>query len=159
MALLKDGAVRADDWVTVADDAPLPEAPALVSLARLPAVAGRNAPLGVALAPDENPDALAPWLAQLAVVQVTLPGSRDGRAFTQLRKLREYLGYTGEIRIAGHVIPDHWGMLCRLGASSAVVKDDADPALWEQARHVVNIAYQSAPAVAAPLAGLRRRVA
>lgn len=157
MALLENGALRADDYVTVAEDAPLPAGPAIVPLARLAEAAeGRNAPLGVAIGNDVDPDVLAPWLTRLALVQVTLPGPRDGRAFTQVRKLREYLGFRGEIRVAGHVIPDHYAMLLRCGASTVVVPDDADPAVWEAARGVVRLAYQGA---GEPLSLLRRRVA
>jgi uncharacterized protein (DUF934 family) len=123
MALLENGALRADDWVLVADDAPLPDAPALVSATRLAEAATRNAPLGVALAPAESPDLIAAHLPRLSVVQVTLPGPRDGRAFTQIRSLREYHGFTGEIRVAGHVIPDHYAKLLRCGAITVVVKD------------------------------------
>jgi uncharacterized protein (DUF934 family) len=153
MALVEQSA---DRWTLVADDAPLPDGPAMVSAARLAEVAGRNGPLGVALAPDQSPDLIAAHLPRLALVQVTLPGPRDGRAFTQIRALREYHCYRGEIRVAGHVIPDHYAKLLRCGASSVLVRDGADPAVWERARGVVDIAYQGA---GSPLGGLRRRVA
>lgn len=153
MALLEHSA---DGYALVADDAPLPDAPAIVSAARLPEAAGRNTPLGVALAPDESADLVASYLPHLALVQVTLPGSKDGRAFTQIRSLREYHHFRGEIRVAGHVIPDHYAKLLRCGASTVLVPDGTDHAAWERARGVVDIAYQGA---GAPLGGLRRRVA
>jgi uncharacterized protein (DUF934 family) len=163
MPLLENDQLVEDSWVAVDDEAPLPDAPAIISLARLlrdaPVLAGRNAPLGVAIDNTVNPDAVAPFLPRLDLVQVTMPGSRDGRAFTQIRALREYHGFGGEIRVTGHVIPDHYGMLLRCGASSVVVREGADPAVWEASRRVVNIAYQHAQAAAQPLSLLRRRVA
>ncbi len=163
MPVLEKGALRADDWQVVDDEAALPDAPVLISLARLlrdaALLAGRNAPLGVAIGNDVNPDVLAPLLPRLALVQVVLPKSRDGRAFSQARKLREYLGYTGEIRVAGHVIPDHYAMLLRCGASTVVVAEGTDAAVWEASRKVVSIAYQHGLAAETPISLLRRKVA
>ena len=163
MPLLENGRIAEDPWQVVADDAPLPDAPAIISLERLQreaaALAGRNAPLGVAIGNEVNPDALAPFLPRLALVQVQLPKPRDGRAFTQVRALREYHGFGGEIRVVGHVIADHYAMLLRCGASSVVVPEGASPAVWEASRKVVGIAYQHAQGASQPLALLRRKVA
>ena len=159
MPLLEDGRILPDAWVGVDDDAPLPEGPVIVPLARLAEAAGRNAPLGVSIGNDVRVDALAAWLPRLALVQVVLPKSKDGRAFSQIRALREYHGFTGEIRVAGHVIPDHYAMLLRCGASTVVVPEGADPAVWQDSRHVVRIAYQHAQSAEQPLALLRRMVA
>jgi uncharacterized protein (DUF934 family) len=159
MPLLEDGRLVADAWVTVADDAPLPEGPAIVGLERLAQAAGRNAPLGVSIGNDVSVDALAAWLPRLALVQVVLPKSKDGRAFTQIRALREYHGFRGEIRVVGHVIADQYAMLLRCGASTVVVPEGSDPAVWNTARRVVRIAYQHAQSAEQPLALQRRQVA
>ncbi|GGC60471.1 oxidoreductase [Siccirubricoccus deserti] len=162
MPLLEDGRIVDDPWVTVADDAPLPEAPTILPLARLQreaaALAGRNGPLGVALPPDVAPEAIAPLLGRLALVELTLPSFRDGRAFTQARALREHHGYTGEIRVGGHVIPDQYLALLRCGASTVVVPEGADPAVWDAARRVIGIAYQHSAAPGHPLSLLRRKL-
>ncbi len=158
MPLLEDGRLVADHWASVADG-PLPEGAVIVSPARLAEAAPRNAPLGVSIGNDVQVDTLAPWLPRLALVQVTLPKSKDGRAFSQIRALREYHGFRGEIRVAGHVIPDHYAMLLRCGASTVVVPEGSDPAVWRAARRVVSIAYQHAQSAEQPLALLRRRVA
>jgi uncharacterized protein (DUF934 family) len=160
MPLLEDGRLVADDWVTVADDAPLPDAPAILSLARLrtETLDGRNAPLGLALDPATQPEAIADLLPRLSLVAVLLPKSKDGRAFTQARALREHHGYAGEIRATGHVLPDQYGMLLRCGVSTVEIPEGADPAQWEQSRRVVDIAYQPALTPDAPLGLLRRRL-
>jgi uncharacterized protein (DUF934 family) len=162
MPLLEDGRIVADAWVTVADDAPLPDAPAILPLARLQRdaaqLAGRNAPLGIALPPDAAPEAIAPLLGRLALVELTLPKFRDGRAFTQARALREHHGYTGEIRVGGHVIADQYLALLRCGVSTVVVPEGTDPAVWDAARQVVGIAYQRSIAPDQPLSLLRRKL-
>ncbi|MDO9708833.1 DUF934 domain-containing protein [Paracraurococcus lichenis] len=152
--------VLADDWVLVADDAPLPEAPAILSPARLrqeaEAHAGRNAPLGLLLDPATQPEEIADLLPRLSLVQVALPKSKDGRAFTQARALREHFGFTGEIRAAGHLLPDHARMLRRCGVTTVALPEGADLEAWRRFGAVVDIAYQPAQDEGLPL-GLRRR--
>lgn len=157
---IADGRVLADEWVVVAEDAPLPEAPAILSLARLrqeaAALAGRNAPLGLALDPGTQPEEIADLLPRLSLVQVALPKSKDGRAFTQVRALREHHGFTGEIRAAGHLLPDHARMLRRCGVTTVALPEGADLAAWQRSGEVVDIAYQPAQDEGLPV-GLRRR--
>lgn len=136
-----------DPYPLVAEDAPLPEGPALVTLARLraePALAGRNAPLGVLLPPGEEPTVLAPWLARLQLVAVQFGKFRDGRGFTQARALREYHGFTGEVRAIGHVLPDQFRMLLRCGVSTVQVAEGTDAALWARSRERITHSYQHA---------------
>lgn len=163
MPVLEDGRLRPDAWLTLDDDTPLPDAPVILSLARLrrdgAALAGRNTPLGVALPPEAQPEEIAPWLDRLALVAVLLPKFRDGRAFTQARALREHNGYAGEIRATGHVIPDQYTALLRCGVSTVAVPEGADAAVWDAARRVVGIGYQPALTPDAPLSLLRRRLA
>jgi uncharacterized protein (DUF934 family) len=159
MPLLEDGRLVPDAWVSATEDAPLPAGAVIVPLDRLEQAATRNAPLGVSIGNDVSVEALAPWLPRLSLVQVVVPKSKDGRAFSQIRALREYHGFAGEIRVAGHVIPDHYAMLLRCGASTVVVPDGAESAVWEASRHVVSIAYQHAQSAETPLALLRRKVA
>ncbi len=162
MPLLEDGRLRPDPFVTVTDEEPLPEGtPAIISLARLlrDAPAGRNAPLGVALAPEEDPRALVPFLGRLSLVAVRLPKHRDGRAFTQARALREALGFRGEVRATGHVLPDQYAFLLRCGVTVVELPEGADPAIWNAARQAHPVAYQAAVAGdAEPLGFLRRHV-
>ncbi len=164
MPLLEHGRPVPDPWIVVADDAPLPEgSPALVTFARLlaevPALAGRNARLGMALPNDADPAVLAPLLDCLSLVALRFPKPRDGRAFSQARALRERHGFAGEIRATGHVLPDQHAFLLRCGVTSVEIPDGADPADWERALHVIPLAYQPAVAGdAAPLGLLRRLV-
>ncbi|MFZ4409556.1 MAG: DUF934 domain-containing protein [Paracraurococcus sp.] len=160
MPLLEDGRRVADDWAVVADDAPLPDAPAILTLARLraEAVSGRNAKLGLALDPATQPEEIADLLPRLSLIAVSLPKSKDGRAFTQARSLREHFGFQGEIRATGHVLPDHYRMLLRCGVSTVQVPEGADPAVWTRSADVVDIAYQPALDAGAPLGLLRRRM-
>jgi uncharacterized protein (DUF934 family) len=162
MPLLEDGRLRPDDWTSIEDDAPLPDGPAIISLARLraeaDALAGRNAPLGVALTPDTQSEEVAPFLPRLALVALRLPKAKDGRAFTQARSLREHHGFTGEIRATGHVLPDQYAMLLRCGVTTVEVPEGTDPTKWARSRDAIRIAYQAAQGADRPLSLLRRKL-
>ena len=162
MRLLENGRLVEDPWVAVAPGEAIPDAPAVIghdrALAEAAALAGRNAPLGVTLPNDVPPAALLPILDRLSLVVVDLPTFKDGRAFTQARTLRERFDFRGEIRAAGHVLPDQYAALLRCGVTTVQVPDGTDPALWDAARRVVSIAYQPRLDPTSPLAGLRRRL-
>ncbi|WP_149539827.1 DUF934 domain-containing protein [Siccirubricoccus phaeus] len=162
MPLLEDGRLVDDAWVSVADDAVLPDSPAILSLARLrrdaAELASRRAPLGLVLPPEVAVAEIADLLPLLSLVALVLPKFRDGRAFTQARALREQHGFTGEIRATGHVIPDQYLALLRCGVSTVEVPAGADPAVWDAARRVIGIAYQRAVVPDSPLSLLRRKL-
>lgn len=96
----------------------------------------------VLLDPDDDPEALVPFLGRLDLVVLQFPIFRDGRAFTQARALREYLRYSGEIRVEGHVLPDQAAFLKRCGVDSVVIGDDGDPDLWARELTRFPFAYQ-----------------
>ena len=147
MTLLDHGRVVADRWTLIADDAKVPtDQPALISLDRLRAEAlgDRAAPLGVLVGPAVAADAIADVLPILALVAVEFPRFRDGRGFTLARTLRERYYFAGEIRAAGHVLPDQHRFLLRCGFTSVAVPDDADLGVWISALGRFHLAYQTA---------------
>ncbi len=157
MALLNAGLPVADRFAAVADDAELPDAPALIPLARLASVdPGRNAEIGVQVASTTKPEDLAPLLDRVTLVAIEFPKFRDGRGFTIARTLRERYGYTGEIRAVGHFLPDQYSQLVRCGFTSAVVPDGSDLAPWQAALGMFRVAYQADVSGSALVSGLRR---
>lgn len=160
MPLLEAGRPIADRFSVVADDAKLPDGPALISLARLQAepVAGRNAELGVVVPSTTRPEELARLLDRVSLVAIEFPKFRDGRGFTIARTLRERYGYTGEIRAVGHLLPDQHSHAIRCGFSTVAVADGADLGPWQAALRWFSVSYQpDATGTDAPLSGLRRR--
>ena len=78
MPLWKDGRFVDDDWRILADDEPLPdEAPAIVSLKRWREqrgeLQGRNAALGLLIAPGGNWSDIVGDLPRFPVIVVTIP--------------------------------------------------------------------------------------
>ncbi|HSM95101.1 MAG TPA: DUF934 domain-containing protein [Rhizomicrobium sp.] len=119
MPLIKDGTFANDGFVTVADDAALPEGAAIVSLVRFQkerdALLARNVPLGIRLKAPENPELLGEDVQRFSVIVLEFPVFRDGRAFSWARMLRERLKFTGEIRGTGHFLYDQIAYMKRVG--------------------------------------------
>jgi uncharacterized protein (DUF934 family) len=145
MPLLEAGQPVEDAWVTVADDAPIPDAPAIIAVHRLAELApGRNTPIGVRL-PSTTPVGELKAIADTAaLIAIEFPTFRDGRGFTLARTLRERHSYTGEIRAVGHILPDQYEFLTRCGFTTVETKDD-NPKPWQTALKRFSLKYQSAP--------------
>lgn len=122
MPVLKYGRETADPFLAVADDAPLPDTPAIVSLKRFraerDALLTRAQPLGVELTTADNPEALGDDVHRLAVVAIKLPLFKDGRVFSWARVLRTRMRFTGEIRATGHFLIDQIAFMTRVGVDA-----------------------------------------
>jgi uncharacterized protein (DUF934 family) len=128
MPLWKDGGFVEDFWLIVADDAAIPDgAPAIVSLKRWrderAALAARNAPLGLLIAPGSKWDDLVGDLSRFPVIAVTIPKYADGRAFSIARLLRDRDHYGGEIRAIGDYIIDQVPLMRRVGIDAFQTSD------------------------------------
>lgn len=128
MSLIKNGVCAEDHFQSIADDAPMPANGTIVSLTRFirerEALLERNAPLGVRLKSDENPEILGDDVHRLSVVVLEFPKFRDGRGFSWARMLRTRLGYRGEIRASGNFLYDQIAYLARVGVDAFEVRDN-----------------------------------
>lgn len=128
MSLIKNGILAEDHFQSVADDALMPANGTIVSLARFhkdrEEFLARNAPLGVRLKSDESPEALGEDVHRLSVVVLEFPKFRDGRAFSWARMLRTRMGFTGEIRAAGHYLYDQLAFMHRVGIDAFEVQEN-----------------------------------
>ncbi|MFG1295428.1 MULTISPECIES: DUF934 domain-containing protein [Xanthobacter] len=146
MPLVKSGTIIADPFTAVADDAPLPDGPTIVSAARLlankEALFARNVALGVAWPNNRDVAELEPLLPRLALVALAFPKFRDGRAFSQARLLRERYGFTGELRATGNVLRDQLLMMARAGFDAFELEKAADAGTVHRALTSYSIFYQ-----------------
>ena len=155
MPILKNGAVIADPWIAVADDAPLPVSrPVIVSLARWradgEALRARNGLVGVRLKTAELAEDIADELDHLGLVALEFPTIGDGRGYTTGRLLRERYGFSGELRAVGPLIRDQFPFLQRCGFDAVEARDAAEAAAWRQAVGAITVAYQNAAHHGAP---------
>ena len=127
----RDGRAEAlaDPFTTLEDDQPVPPGDVIVSLTRFQTegedLLARGRRVGVRLAPDEAPEALAYDLPRIAVVALTFPKFRDGRAYSAARVLREPLNFTGEVRAVGDVLREQIYFMLRCGFDAFVPADGA----------------------------------
>lgn len=148
--LIRDREIVADDYILLADDAPLPASGKLiVSLARWQqeAEALRTSGLGIGVRIPNTVDVATLWpeLADRPLINVEFPGFGDGRAYTQARLLRERYGYAGEIRASGAaVVRDQIHGMHRCGINSFELRADQDPAVCLNAFEDFRRAYQPA---------------
>jgi uncharacterized protein (DUF934 family) len=149
MAILKHGVPQRNDWLSLADDAALPEGTAvIVSLARWQAernsLVQRNAPVGVRLKSDQSPVALAVDLDHVALVAIEFPKFTDGRGFSYARMLRDRFGYAGEIRAVGQVLRDQYLFMVRCGIDTVELPDDISIQGYVEALGEFSVWYQPA---------------
>ena len=155
MPIIKNGAVIADPWIVIADDAPIPVSrPVIVSLARWlaerEALVGRNGLVGVRLRSAELVDDIAADLEHLSLIAVEFPTIGDGRGYTTARLLRERHGFTGELRAVGLLVRDLFPFLNRCGFDAVEARDEVEAAAWLQAVSTITVAYQNATDQSAP---------
>ncbi len=139
--------LRDDPWRTWDGTGPRPaRGPVIVPRDRLADLAVR--PLGVDLAPVDDPADLRPHLPDLALVRLHFAFPHDGRPHSQARLLRARLGFTGELRAAGALVLDLVPHLELAGFDSAEL-----PALEEG--DLAILARIRLPRIYAPEAGAR----
>jgi len=160
MPLLKNGALIDDRWRRLADEDPLPGTDAvIVTLARWRAdraLAGRGSPLGLALRNSEAVQTLAGEIQSFELVALEFPKFTDGRAYSQARLLRERLGFTGELRATGQVLPDQLLFMQRCGFDAFEIAKGAALEAWRKALASFSVFYQPTGDGRAPVNSLRR---
>ena len=149
MPLLKAGRVVEDRFVRLVDEAPAPDGMAVIVpadrfLADKAELTARAAPTGVLWPNNRDVAELAPHVDRLALIALTFPNFRDGRAYSQARLLRERYGFRGELRATGEILRDQFLFLLRAGFDAFEVKKDADAAAFANAVARYSVFYQPA---------------
>ena len=149
MPLLKHGKLVNDPWTHVADEVAIPASGAvIVGLKRWreerDALIKRKDPVGVRLQSDHTAGDVADDLEHLGVVALAFPVFKDGRAYTNARRLRERHGYTGEVRAIGNVLRDQYLFMGRCGFDALEVKEGETERDWQKATQAIGVFYQAA---------------
>lgn len=96
-------------------------------------------------------DALQAPLEGVDRIELQFPRFSDGRAFSQAYLLRRRRGFAGDIRATGDVGIDQLVLMHRSGFSSAVLKENHDPADAERQFTRYAAFYQADAVVRRPL--------
>ena len=162
MPLLKDGKLIDDPWTHVADEVAIPSTGAvIVGLKRWreerDALIKRKDPVGVRLQSDHTAGDVAEDLEYLGVVALAFPVFKDGRAYSNARRLREHHGYSGEVRAIGNVLRDQYLFMLRCGFDALEVKEGETEQDWEKAVRAISVFYQPAADGQSTAMSLRHR--
>ncbi len=169
--IIKNREVVSDDWhlVRAAEDGTLPAVDALLpGRVIVPfswwkqhknalTAAHKKEPIGVWLAPDDEPAELVEDFDKLGLIAVDFPKFSDGRGFSIGRLLRERYHWTGELRAIGDVLRDQLLFHFRCGFDAYAVREDKDIHDALKAFGELPIRYQAAVDELQPL--FRRRAA
>lgn len=82
--------------------------------------------IGVVLDPDDDPEELAPYFADIGLVAIHFKTFTDGRGYSTARLLRDRLGFAGELRAVGDVLRDQLYFLHRCGFNAFSLRPDQD---------------------------------
>jgi uncharacterized protein (DUF934 family) len=127
-----------DPFTRVDDEDPTPQGDVIVSLTRFQAEGHRlleeGRKVGVRIEPNEDVEALIPFLPRLAVVAVAFPKYLQGQGYSSAAILRER-GFAGEVRAVGDVLREQARFMVRCGFDMFEPADHASAADWT---HVVN---------------------
>ncbi len=131
--LIKQRLVTDDGWQLVREAGALGDLPGGVPvivplklwIERRAALIARG-DVGVWLAPDEDPAALAADAARLPLIAVDFPQFTDGRGYSHARLLRERYGFAGELRAIGDVQRDQLYYLAQCGFDAFSIRADKD---------------------------------
>jgi len=147
MALINLTGITTEAWTHLEDDM-MPEANTRVTapLARLvdetESFFAAVEAVGALVPTDADWRTLAPLAGKLSFVVIAFPAFGDGRGFSLAVRLRKDLGFTGEIRATGPVIPDQAIHLMRSGFDTVEV-DDRREAAFKAALKRYSVFYQS----------------
>jgi uncharacterized protein (DUF934 family) len=151
MPLVSDGRFIADGWLRPEPGAALPShGKLLLTREQLSAdgaaLAEAGHPIGVEVANDTSPADLEAWMQTLQLIVIQFPKSADGRGFTLAQRLRR-LGFEGELRAVGHIIPDQYALALSCGFDTVEISDSLatrqpEPQ-WQQALQSMSWAYQT----------------
>jgi len=135
-----DGAAGWDSCAPGSGGLLLPLALAQAHAERVRASQGR--PLGLVLAPDDDPADAVPFFPHIALIGVQFPKFTDGRGYSTAVLLRLRHGWRGELRALGEVLQDQLHAMRRVGFDSFALCAGRDPQAALRAFAPFSGAYQ-----------------
>ena len=84
---------------------------------------GTKKNIGIILDSDQSLDLIKDDIKLFSLIQFNFITFKDGRPFTEVKKLRKYWKFNGEIRASGHILPDQYVFLNRCGVDSFEIEE------------------------------------
>jgi uncharacterized protein (DUF934 family) len=105
---------------------------------------GAAAPVGLWLAPNDEPGEAVALFDSIALIGVRFPKFTDGRGYSTAALLRSRYGWRGELRALDDVLQDQLFFMRRVGFDSFALRTDRDPQRALQAFSTFSDSYQAA---------------
>jgi len=102
-----------------------------------------NLKLGLKIPNTLDPELLTENFDVISLLAIEFPLFTDGRGYSQARMLRE-MGFTGEIRALGDVLPDQVFFMARCGIDTFALKEGHSPETAFGCFSTFTQAYQAA---------------
>lgn len=156
MALLKNDRFVPDEWQRLPQGAALPtDGKFILTLSQWQdtreQLRATNQALGLLLEPASNPRDLGPEIERFSLIAIDFPKFSDGRGFSLARRVRDELGFSGELRAVGDILYDQLQLLARCGFDAFEITDGATLALLESGRRPgLGLYYQPSAASEGP---------
>lgn len=150
MALFKNDTFVPDEWLRLPQDAAPPlDGKCILDLAQWQHHRAHlhpsNLALGLVLGPASDPRELGADIARFSLIAIEFPKFSDGRGYSLARRLRDELGFVGELRAVGDILYDQLQLLARCGFDAFEITHRATCALLESGRRPgLGIFYQPA---------------
>lgn len=146
MPLLENNHFVTDRWTFLDADAPLPDSGSVVlPFSRLKAdweqLSSFPGEFGIALTNTDDVDDIDVYLPHVALVVLPFPTFADGRAYSLAYQIRA-LGYRGELRATGNILPDQLQLMQQVGFTSFAVSERFPLQMWQAAAKQMSLAYQ-----------------
>ena len=157
MALIKNHAVApCEPWTRVDDDVALPDrTDVLVSVSRwlseTEVLRARTCKVGIVVQPGDDVLRLHGTLDGVDMIAVVFPKFTDGRGYSSARLLRDRLGWRGELRAIGDVLPDQVFFMRRVGFDAFDLADGKSPETALEQLKTFSVTYQAAADTDRPL--------
>ncbi len=105
---------------------------------------GAAAPVGLWLAPNDEPTEAVALFESIALIGVRFPKFTDGRGYSTAALLRSRHGWRGELRALEDVLQDQLFFMRRVGFDSFALRPDRDPQQALRAFSTFSDSYQGA---------------
>jgi uncharacterized protein (DUF934 family) len=145
MQLFKSDTFVADDWTHLQDADGLKGTRFSVSIERLQkdwnTLVDQEGLIGVRVTNTMRAEELLPYLNRLSLIVLPFPAFADGRSYSLAGQLRD-LGFRGELRASGNILPDQAQFMKQVGIDCFEVTDRFDLETWRRATRQMSLAYQ-----------------
>ena len=101
----------------------------MLSKIDLNSLVNKDLKIGVNINSDFSVNDIADYINFFSLIEIEFLTFKDGRPFTMAKDLKKFLGFKGELRASGYVLPDQYVFLIRCGFDSVKISE-SDLKTW-----------------------------